>query len=53
MNDETLGEVERGQQMLREKIAESDRLIGEALQRVADSRALTESCDAKSGAENA
>ena len=38
--DKGLGEVERVQQQLRQNIAESDRMIGEAQQRVAISRAL-------------
>ena len=42
VNDDALSEVERGQQSLRHNIAESNRLIGEAQQRVANSRALTE-----------
>ena len=38
--DKKLGEVERGQQQLRASIAESDRMIGEAQQRVATSKAF-------------
>ena len=38
---ETLGEAERGHQQLRDQIAESDRLIGEAEQRLSNSRAIT------------
>lgn len=40
-DDVSVGEVKRGQQLLRDQIAESDRLIGEAAQRVATSRAIT------------
>ena len=46
----SLGDVKRGQQQLRDHIAESDRLIGEAEQRVATSRAYTASPN-ESGAE--
>jgi hypothetical protein len=38
---EALGETERGHQQLRDHIAESDRLIGEAEQRLNTSRAIT------------
>ncbi|HEU4968020.1 hypothetical protein [Sphingomonas sp.] len=40
-DDVTVGEVKRRQQVLRDHIAENDRLIGEAAQRVATSRAIT------------
>lgn len=48
MNDDdvSVGEVERRQQLLRDHIAENDRLIGEATQRVATSRAITVAGDA-------
>ena len=48
MNDDdvSVGEVERRQQLLRDHIAENDRLIGEAAQRVATSRAITGAGDA-------
>jgi hypothetical protein len=39
-DDVSVGEVKRRQQMLRDHMAENDRLIGEAAQRVATSRAL-------------
>ena len=38
--DKGFADVERGQQQLRASIAESDRLIGEAQQRVATARAF-------------
>lgn len=37
----SLGDVQRGQQELRNHIAENDRLIGETAHRVAMSRAIT------------
>jgi hypothetical protein len=40
-DDVSVGEVKRRQQLLRDQIAESDRLIGEAAHRVATSRAIT------------
>jgi hypothetical protein len=40
-DDVSVGEVKRGQQMLRDHIAENNRLIGETAQRVATSRAIT------------
>lgn len=42
----SLRELKRGQQLLRDHIAENDRLIGEAAQRVATSRAITGAPDA-------
>lgn len=51
--DDTLGEMERGQQMLRDQIAESDRLIGETERRLIDSKALTDATSAPSGVAQA
>jgi hypothetical protein len=38
---EALGETERGHQQLRDHIAESNRMIGEAEQRLSNLRAIT------------
>jgi hypothetical protein len=48
-DDVIVGEVKRRQQLLRDQIAESDRLIGEAAQRVATSRAITRAADGGDG----
>ena len=48
-DDVIVGEVKRRQQLLRDQIAESDRLIGEAAQRVATSRAITGAADGGDG----
>ncbi|MBA2918358.1 hypothetical protein GON01_05155 [Sphingomonas sp. MAH-20] len=45
-DDVSVGEVKRRQQLLRDHIAENDRLIGEAAQRVATSRAITGAAEA-------
>ena len=47
----SLGDVQRGQQQLREHIAENDRLIGETTHRVERSRAITGAQDSEPGDE--
>lgn len=52
-DEKSLRDVQRGQQKLREHIAENDRLIGETTHRVAKSRAITGAPDLKAEAVEA
>jgi hypothetical protein len=51
-NDDTLGAVERVQQKLRDNILDSTRMIGEAQQRVEESRVLTAVAASRPGPDN-
>lgn len=51
VDDEAFGEVERGQQQLKQNIEVSTRMIGEAQERVESSRALAREVASTNGEE--